>query len=83
MDGNRGVVLYLVGVVGVAGLTVALLGQLYVSRVPEFTRSLVANPIRAVGGDPVAVGLILGTVLSTALLVALVVGFGARYATEE
>lgn len=62
-----------------SGAVIALPGGLYVSRVPEFPRSFVADPVGAVRGDPVAVAFVFGIVLATVLLVALIVGFGARY----
>lgn len=74
---------YLVGVFGLAGVTLALLATLFITRVPEFTDAFVRNPVQAGRGDPVAVALVFGTVVSTLLLIGLIVGFGARSGVLE
>jgi hypothetical protein len=81
--GDRGFLLYLVGVASLSTLTIALLLALFVTRVPSFTLAFVENPVGAVRDDPAAIGLFLAAGLSTLALLAVVVGFGARYGMAE
>lgn len=80
---DAGIVLYLCGVCGLSALTIGLLAVLFLTRVPEFTEAVVANPITAAQEFPIAVALLLGTIASTILLIGLIVGFGARYGVPE
>ena len=81
--GDRGFLLYLVGVASLSALTVALLLGLFVTRVPDFTLAFVEDPAGAVMDDPAAIGLLFAAGLSTLALLAVVVGFGARYGLAD
>lgn len=74
---------YLAAVVGLATVTISLLGFFFVSRIPSFTLAFAEDPLTATQDDPIAIVLILTIGLTTVLLLGLVVGFGARYGLAD
>ncbi len=80
--GNREVATYLVGVIGIAAATVAVLGVLFATGFPRFLAQFTQDPGSAVSEDPVSPVLLIVSLVLVTLLFVLVVVFGAKHGPD-
>jgi len=80
--GDRELVVYLAGVIGIAAASVAVLGALFATGFPEFLTRFTRDPGSAVSEDPVSLVLVIVSLVLVTLLFVLVVVFGAKHGPD-